>query len=277
MRSGYGQRSSFRVGSWVATVGFALASCLGAEEPPIQVNPNRPTFATPASTTQIGGVELEFGLEQVLLRGGSGLFFSPFLLKLGVLKRLELRLGGNGLLHLTPPRVSSATGFGDITLGAQWFYLRGGPLGVDQAVQIDWKLPTASVRHGLGSGEADRALILILSRDVGAFHVDANLQETWLGRPTAAGPGTARQTAGTISVSRTLDEEWSLTAEIYSIGATPDNARIVSNLWAVGYKMSPSLILDAGVDVGLSHGAQKVSFFAGVTTGLGRFRHLSVP
>jgi hypothetical protein len=50
------------------------------------------------------------------------------------------------------------------------------------------------------------------------------------------------------------------------------NERIVSNLWAVAYKVSKRLVLDAGVDVGLTQGAPRFTVFTGLTVGLGRFR-----
>jgi hypothetical protein len=248
---------------------LAASPCLAQAAPPIQVNPNRPTFATPALTTQEGVAELELGLQHSILREGA-LSSTPFLLKLGVLEHLELRIGGNGLLHSSDPGEPSHTGYGDTTLGAQWTYLPHGPLGVDEAVQLTFKVPTASAEEDLGSGEADVLLMLLLSRDVGAFHGDVNLLTAWLGR----GVRRTREAepAGTVSVSCTLGPHWSLTGELYSIAGTTLSPSIVSNLWAVDYKVSTRLVLDSGVDVGLSHGAQKVSLFAGFTWGAGRFR-----
>jgi hypothetical protein len=260
------------VRAWLAAVLVAgMPLYLAADDPPIEVNPNRPTFATPALTTQDGVAEVEFGLEQSDLRDGGDLFSSPFLLKLGLLKRVELRIGGNGLLHESAPGESSGTGYGDTTLGVQWTYWPKGPLGIDEALQVTVKIPTADAAKGLGSGETDVLVMLILSRDIGAYHADVNLLTTWLGRP--GGEGSDAQPAGTLSVSRTLSGHWSLTGELYSIGDTPQNAFILSNLWAVGYKVSTRLVLDAGVDVGLSHGAPRISFFSGLTYGVCRFRH----
>ena len=264
-----------RVAHISAATGLLAATCALADEPPIEVNPNRPSFATPARTTQEGVVELELGLQDNLPRDGGSLSSSPFLLKLGVLSSMELRLGGNGLLRQDQPGAPATTGFGDTTLGAQWCYLKNGPLGLDLAIQATAKLPTASSAKGLGSGQSDTLLMLLFSRDFGPYHVDVNAIETWLGVPAEAGGGHERQPAGTVCVSRTLNKRWSLTGEVYTIGATSQNPRIVSNLWAAGYKVSSRLVLDAGADVGLSHGAQKISFFAGFTAGLGRFRHLA--
>ena len=251
-----------------AVLVLAVPAGLLAEEP-IQVNPNRPTFASPALTTQIGVAELELGVQYTLPRGGGDVAFTPFLLKLGLTRRLELRVGGGGLLRDAPSGGLAATGFGDVTVGGQWTYLQGKLFGIDQAVQWTVKIPTADSSQGLGTGHADETATVLFSRDIGPCHADANFLVTWLGQAGRM----ERQPAATISVSRTLSEEWSLTGELYWIGATTENETLVSNLWCVGRKVSSRLVLDAGLDVGLSHGAQRVSLFAGFTYGVGRFRH----
>jgi outer membrane putative beta-barrel porin/alpha-amylase len=263
-------RARLRRAAAVITLSMAPAAGARADDP-IQVNPNRPTFATPALTTQFGVMEMESGVQHSDGRDGEGRSWSPFLLKLGVLKRLELRIGGNGLVRQTQADTPPVTGFGDTTVGAQWCYLHHGLFGADEAVQFTWKLPTASAAKGLGSGEPDGTFMILFSRDLGRFHADANALVTWLGRPGLA--GSDRQPAVTLSVSRTLNDRWSVTGEVYSIGATPQNPLIVSNLWAVGYKPAARLVLDGGVDVGVSHGAPKLSLFAGLTVGVCRFRH----
>jgi len=265
---GYGTIRRFTPLAAVALF-LAAAPPLFAEDTPIQVNPNRPTFSTPALTTQSGVAELEFGLAHSVLQVGD-VDSTPYLLKLGLLKRLELRIGGNGLLHATQPGEPSATGFGDLQLGAQWTFLPNGPLGVDEAFQVTWKIPTARSSNGLGSGQPDVLLMLLFSRDFGAFHADLNFLATWLNHEAPRFRGSVP--AGSLSVSRSLDERWSLTGEIYSIGATEGSDTIVSNLWAAGYKVSSRLVLDGGIDVGLSHAAPKISVFAGLTVGVARFR-----
>jgi hypothetical protein len=148
---------------------------------------------------------------------------------------------------------------------------------VDQAVQFTWKIPTASASRGLGTGEPDETLMLILSRDLGAYHVDANVLETWLGQPAETGGGSVASTSGTVSLSRTLNDRFSLTGELYTIGPAPGTPRIVSNLWSLGYKVSSRLVLDCGLDVGLNRTAQRVSFFGGLTLGIARFRRPATP
>lgn len=265
-----------RCGPWlIAALVAGMPLRLAAADPPIEINPNRPTFATPALTTQSGVVEVELGFLHSDLEHERGLSSSPFLLKFGLLQHVEFRIGGNGLLHSTAPGEPAATGLGDTTLGAQWTYLPKGPLGLDEALQVTWKIPTADAVKGLGSGAADLLAMLILSRDLGAFHADLNFLTTWLGR--SGGDGHDAQRAGALAVSRVCGKHWSVTGEIYSIGHTPQNAFILSSLWAGGYKVSSRLMLDGGIDVGLSDHAPRISFFAGLTYGVGRFRHPGHP
>ena len=257
----------------VASTAAAAVEPLPAEPvPPIVVNPNRPTFASPALTTQPGVAEIEWGLQQSFLRAGGRAFSTPTLLKLGLEKDFELRLSTNGFLDLANAGGASAVGMADMALGAQWCFTHHGLLGTDWAIQLTHKFATASARRGLGSGVADTTLGLFMSRDFGPNHVDVNFYDTWLGLPSANGGGSTHQPAGAVSVSHKLGDTWSFGGELYGIGGTALNGRVVSNLWYVAYQPSSRVVLDSGVDIGLSHGAQHCSIFAGLTWGIGRFR-----
>ncbi len=249
----------------------AVLPAFGEEEPGIEVNPNRPTFATPASTTQPGLLELEWGAQHSAFKDDAKAFLSPALLKFGLAKDFELRVGTNGLLRLTEPGGASVSGWADTTVSLQWCYLHDGPLGLDQALQVLHKFPTASASQGLGSGVADDMVMLVLSRDIGPFHLDVNALNTWVGRTAEDGGGRIRQAAGTVSVSHGFMEKWSLTGELYAMSANSQSPRIVSNLWALAYKVSPRLVLDCAVDIGLTQGAQRYTIMAGLTVGIARF------
>ncbi len=249
-----------------------LVLVLRAEDPPIEVNPNRPTFANPALTTQPGVAELEWGVQRSTLRDESTNFGTPTLLKFGLEKDFELRLSSPGYLRLAPAGSPTVSGPGDLSVGVQWCYLHDGLFGMDQAIQVAHTFPTASYPQGLGNGAPIDILTLLFSRDAGPYHVDVNLLESWVGLASDLGGGRATQVAGTVSLTRNLTDAWSITGELYAIQATPVNAHIVSNLWAVAYKVSKRLVLDAGVDVGLSQGAPRYTIFTGLTVGLGYFR-----
>jgi len=248
-----------------------LPPLLRAEDPSFEVNPNRPTFATPALTTQPGVAELEGGLAHSAFKDGSKAFQTPTLIKLGLAKDFELRLGANGFLRQTDPTGESVSGWSDGAIGVQWCYVHDGLFGMDQAVQILHKFPTASVAKGLGSGRADDVVMLLFRRDIGVHHLDVNVLETWLGQKPEDDGGHVRQAAGTVSITHGFGEKWSVTGELYALSSTPLNPRIVSNLWALDYKVSPRMVLDCGVDFGLTRGAQRYSLVAGLTVGLARF------
>lgn len=42
-------------------------------------------------------------------------------------------------------------------------------------------------------------------------------------------------------------EAWSVTGKVHAIGHTELNPRVVSNLWALGDKVSPHFVLDMGL------------------------------
>jgi hypothetical protein len=254
------------------TLCLTLSLGLRAEDPPIEVNPNRPTFATPANTTQAGVAELEWGLQRSALREDGSTFGTPTLLKLGLVKDLEFRIATPGFLRLAPAGDPAVSGLGDLSLGVQWCYLHDGLFGTDQAIQVAHTFPTAPSAQGLGNGAPIDTLTLIFSRDAGPYHIDVNLLESWIGLTPDLGGGRATQTAGTVSITRNLSDQWSVTGELYGLQATPLNDRILSNLWCVAYKVSKRLVVDGGVDIGLTHGAPRYTVFTGLTLGLGRFR-----
>lgn len=251
-----------------------VATALVAQEAPILVNPNRPTFATPSLTTQPGVLELEWGLQRVLLRDEGITHGTPTLLKLGLLRDFEVRFSDPGLMRIAPAGASAQHGLGDATVALQWCFTHDGLFGMDHALQVSHKFPTANVEKGLGSGRADDGIALFLSRDYGAFHLDVNLLQSWLGRPLEAGGGRERQPAATASLSLAMDERWSLTCEVYTLAPALGQGRISSNLWCASYKVSPRLVLDAGVDLGHTQAAPRHTVFAGLTCGQGRFRRM---
>jgi len=249
----------------LASTGFGA---LRAQDTAIEVNPNRPTFASPSLTTQAGVAEVEFGAQQTQYRDQATAFSTPALLKLGIVKDFEIRISSSGYLRNGDPVDPTVSGLADVSLGLQWCFIHDGLLGTDMAVQATHKFATANAGKGLSTGEADDTLGFFVSRDFGKNHMDINVLEAWLGQPH----GTVRQPAATVSVSHTFTDTWSMGGEVYALGRTSVTSRVVSNLWYAAYKVSSRLVLDAGVDIGLNQSAQKYSVFAGLTYGIGRFR-----
>lgn len=252
-----------------------LAAPLAAQDPEaFTVNPNRPTFATPARTTQEGVLELEAGLQRSLFRDGSRSDFEPFLLKLGQHPRFEWRLGWNGYLTQTAPDGSHAQGFSDPSLGFQWHPLDQDALGFDGALGCFHKFATADASRGLGTGRADDTLVLLASKDLGPIHVDVNLLRGWIGQPEG---GRAGQTSATLSASWQVAGPWGMGAELYTVGPTPAAARDSAFLAYASWQPVSRVVFDAGFDHGLSSGAPRWNLFCGVTCGLGRLFHPRTP
>lgn len=248
-----------------------LCLSLGAQDRPseeLTVNPNRPSFANPATTTMPGVAELEFGLQRTLYPDASRSEFQSALLKLGLTGDFELRLGWNGILRNTTPQGDSQSGPSDPNLGFTWRLLRQDSLGADVALSYAHKFPRASVEKGLGSGAADDALVLLVSKDFGKLHADFNLLQTWVGQ--VGGPR-IRQPAAALAFTLPLSGPWGLGAELYTIGASAAGPRTLATLWNVSYQVSPRLVLDAGFDRGLNNEAARWNYYCGFTFGLGRF------
>ncbi|HJW08086.1 MAG TPA: hypothetical protein VJ483_00530, partial [Holophagaceae bacterium] len=158
----------------LALLGCAAAcSGLGAQD--IAVNPNRPSFANPATVTMPGVAELEFGLQRTLFSDDSRSDYQPTLLKLGLTSDLELRFGWNGWTRNEDASGAAVTGATDPSLGFTWRLLRQDAFGADVALTYAHKLPRASVRKGIGSGAPDDTAGLLFSKDFGALHADLNV------------------------------------------------------------------------------------------------------
>lgn len=253
-----------------AILGFLCAGLAAQDKPgdEITVNPNRPSFANPATTTMLGVAELEFGLQRTLFPDSSRSDFQPTLLKLGLTEDFELRIAWNGFTRNIDPGGESQRGPSDPSLGFTWRFLRQEKLGADLALSYAHKFPRASVEKGIGSGAADDMLILLASKDFGKLHADFNVLETWVGQsggPRIKQPGVA------LALTHPLSGAWGIGAEVYAIGASDAGPRTVATLWNLSYQVSPRLVLDAGFDRGLNKEAPRWNTYLGLTYGLGRF------
>ncbi len=251
----------------------AALGCLAltAQDAPggeITVNPNRPSFANPATTTQRGVAELEFGLQRTLFPDATRTDYQPTLLKLGLTEDFELRLGWNGWQSNTDVDGHSEHGPSDPNLGFTWRFARQDAIGTDLAVSYAHKFPRASVEKGIGSGAADDTLVFLASKDFGKLHADFNLLETWVGQ--VDGPR-IRQPGAALAFTHPLSGPWGIGAEVYAIGASDAGPRTVATLWNLSYQVSSRLVLDAGFDHGLNREAPRWNYFVGLTYGLGRF------
>src|SRR5690348_3522122 len=133
-----------------------------AQQDEMTAVPNRPTFASTAETVQRGVFEVEYGFE--LANSHQNL---NGLLKWGVFKNLEL-----WFLNVPIERDSAVTGRGDCGAGFKYRMVSQSKKLPTTSVLYVATLPTATAE--LGTGALGHSVQLLLSKDFGKHHFDAN-------------------------------------------------------------------------------------------------------
>ena len=235
--------------------------CAAQAAPEMVATPNRPTVTSTADTTQLGVLEIEFGVgaaaRQQSLQG---------LLKFGVLRDLELQWAGSPWQHNATLHQGGVT---DTGLGFKWRFLHQGKRRPTLSFQYNVKLPTAGAV--LGTGQADHIVTLLATKDLPArFHFDANLNSQWLGRP---GGRFDHNWLPDFTLSRSIARKWAIAMEFS--GNTRANAApaVVQNLWAVSYAVKRRLMLDSAVQFRIAGPVPNVTFLAGFTYSIADLYH----
>ena len=222
--------------------------------------PNRPTVSTTAQPIQPGVLETEWGVDAAASHQDIN-----GLLKFGVSKNFELRFTNN------PFTADSGThGTGDTALGFKYRVTRDSGHEPSIALMYMAKLPTAG--DVLGSGEADHAFTLLVSKDLGKHHFDFNLVANLLGRPQG---GFDRSYLNALAWSHPLRGKWGATAEISGNTSpnrfTPGDAQFIAS---GTYTPRSSVVLDFGMAGRITCNIPDTMFVAGVTYSIaGLYRH----
>ena len=236
-------------------------ACLADEAPP--VTPYRPSVSSPAQLPAPGQLELEVGgLAQ--RDHGARRASVPYALKLAFDADWGVVLGGEALVSQRAPGMERERGLGDtsLTLKRAWAAGEGAAYGLEGGIHA----PTA--KTGIGSGKTDYTINGIYSRDIGAVHMDANLNGTRIG---ARGPGEGRvQTGLSASFSTPVNAQWGATVEWSGTrrGGTPSTAQLLA---AAAYSPHPRLTIDVGVARGLNRATPQWAWFTGVVLPIANF------
>jgi Putative MetA-pathway of phenol degradation len=233
----------------------------GCYSPSIIANPNRPTVADPADITQYGVLELEYGWDRVWPGGSARAYDFGSLLKFGLLCDVELRWTSTNFLSQSDA-AGTQSGFGDNWLGPQIRIYHQTAHAPSLAVSYAVKIPSANQATGLGSGRVDHAFTFLASKDFKGIHFDFNTAWFLIG----GAHGFDRNELVTLSFSHPLHAALGLTGEFYGYTRlNPGTPGFESSLWGLTYQFSPRLVVDGGIDVGLSSAAPNKRVFAGVT------------
>ena len=243
---------------------FMVPSWALADEEPT-ATPSRPTVASGAAISEPGWLEAEFGIQQTKdsadKRGSL-----PYLFKYSVNDNWAVWLGGEAYIRDDAEGVVER-GFGDTSLTLKHKFDLGGSIH-SAGFEVTAKLPTADDDKGLGSGRSDYTLRGIYGIDLPAgFHLDANLAATHLG---ISDPGTG-QTAYLLAaaVAHALGERASLMADLSTTlqrGTTASSQLML----AANYACSNRIVVDAGMQFGISRNSPDWTAFAGITMLLGK-------
>ncbi|MED5613469.1 transporter [Janthinobacterium sp. P210005] len=226
------------------------------------VLPYRPSVASPAQLPVPGQLEFEAGglLSKTDDTRRASL---PYTFKLAFSPEWGVLLEGEGFVRARDDTGRRETGVGDTTVVLKRAFLFDSATAL--GLELGWKLPTA--KDSIGSGKSDVSLNGIFSRDLGAVHMDANLNATRLG---ASNPHTGRvQTGWATSFSTPVSERWGATAEVSGtrLRGAPATAQL---LLAATYSPTPRLAIDIGMARGLTAASPDWSLFSGVVVPLGK-------
>ena len=223
--------------------------------------PNRPTFASTAETVQRGVFEVEYGFELASAHQNIN-----GLLKWGMSKDLEL-----WFLNIPIERDSGVAGRGDSGAGFKYRMRSQSKKSPTTSILYVATLPTATAE--LGSGALGHSVQLLLSKDFGKHHFDANEGVQFVGRPGAGGFDRNYFTA--LSYSRPIAGKWGWTGELAGYSWTnANNPATMIVLGAGTYNMSSRLVLDGGVYLAVYGSLPRVTLFSGVTYSVADLYHL---
>jgi hypothetical protein len=227
------------------------------------ISPDRPDFTNGPDVLEKGRFQIETsGAWQRDKADGvtTRLRSTPTLLRLGVGHGLELRLDTNGWLRQTDP---SASGRGDIGLGAKWQIQDGDETRPGLGLLFDMQTPTGSgdfKGHGLRP-----ALAFLAEWDLPAGYSLG----TMAGLVTDRNDADQRYTAGVLSASLgiPLGEKLRGFAEVagQQLTSARNGGSVVTAGTGLAWQVSNDAQLDAAVFRGLNHNTPDWSWTVGLS------------
>jgi hypothetical protein len=225
--------------------------------------PSRPTVTNATDTTQCGVVEIEYGLERQWPGGGANRDDLTGGLRMGLTHNLDFHWASADFLHVVDG-TGDRTGFGDSWLGLRYRFLEQGKYRPSLGLSYQAKVPSANTALGLGSGQVDHALSLLVSKDLHPFHVDFNVTPLFAGRQSAS--GVDHNIGFALSSSTPITKRLGMVAEGYGYTSlNAENPAFASTMIGFTYQVNPRLFLDSGIDVGVTKDAPHKRVYLGVT------------
>ncbi len=247
-----------------------------------EANPARPTITNPAHIPPVGYVQFEQGFLQAngSPAGVSRQFSLNEVVKLAVHRRLMVQFATQ---PFAATRISGAAGEratsqndpGDLVLGVQGVLVREAGLRPTTAVGYLHRVRAGSAPD-IDLGGTSQTAVVLVSGDAGDFHYDSNFSVA----EQLSGAVRRAQYAQSLSVThdlfpKALDDKLEVSGELWHVtqplvfatrsGRPSPRSNAVGTLWALGYTMRPNLVLDGGLEHGLTSTSTDWQGFAGFT------------
>ena len=231
----------------------------------VTAHPNRPSVSDSPEVLPPGLFQLEYGWTHSKLDADHDDDALGSLFRFGVAPGLELRFGWDNFVRESEP-LSVHKGVGDSLLGAQYQFNHESSRMPVLAFGYGAKLPTAD--SSLGSGEVDHAFALLLGKTFGKTVFDVNAVYRMAGRE--AEPGFDSNKTLIITVARPLKGPVGIIGEVLGeSGLNTKHEAFATALVALTFKLTPRLVLDAGIEAGFTPHAPDRHLVFGFTYAFG--------
>jgi hypothetical protein len=235
---------------------------------PIVASPTRPATTDAADVIQTGVVELESGWASGWPGGGVRQDSFGSLYKMGLFCNFEFRASTNAFQGQTNPDGGSVSGMGDVWYSGQYRFVTQKKATPSISIIYAAKGPTASVTKGLGSGQMDQLVALAVGKPFGKTYW--SFESKWIFSGRQDNSAIDKNAEISLNLVRPISRRFGIVGEVY--GDTQKNSEtpgFASTLWAVQYSVNARLILDSGIDIGITNGAPHKRVFAGVSYAVG--------
>lgn len=240
-----------------------LAGCAVPAQPPFPASPQRPTFSSDTNTVPEDGLELEAGLSA----SSWDVFDSPVSLKYGVGRATETWAGWSPFTRGLDGGAPDARGQGDLVLGLRHRFLEADGRPFSAAFQTSLKLPTASERDGLGTGETDAYASAIASGAFRAWNWTAFYRLGRVGDPDGAAD---TEHALALVAGWPVTGVTSAFVEVTGRQRHADDFAPVFTTAGLAIAETPARVWDVSFTTGLNDDAPRSYVAVGVTLALGR-------
>ncbi len=240
------------------------------ENQTVAASPSQPTITDSPDTIAPGVGEAEYGWQRAWFGDGTRASSSGVLYKFGVFCNFEFRTYFTPWETASGPGQSAASGIGDTWMTGQYRFhpqTRNLPA---LSIQYTLKQPTANSQDGLGSGLRDQIIAISAGKDY--KQTSFNFETKYMLFGQSDNQPISRYQEYSLNATHALIRHFSLTGEVYAdTHSSTNNPGLVSTLWSIGYSPNARMVFDAGIDVGLTHGAPDKRVFAGVSYAIGDF------